>query len=86
MKRILAACLAVSCCTSAFVARADEPSFTLAQALERAGATSPAIESGAAGVLAAQAARSVAGLRPNPEMNIQTENVAGWILDRSAKS
>tara|TARA_R110000868_G_scaffold14689_37_gene68232 strand:+ start:13945 stop:15189 length:1245 start_codon:yes stop_codon:yes gene_type:complete len=77
MKRILAACLAVSCCTSAFVARADEPSFTLAQALERAGATSPAIESGAAGVLAAQAARSVAGLRPNPELNIQTENVAG---------
>lgn len=77
MKRILAACLAVSCCTRAFVARADEPSFTLAQALERAGATSPAIESGAAGVLAAQAARSVAGLRPNPELNIQTENVAG---------
>lgn len=77
MKRILAACLAVSCCTSAFVARADEPSFTLAQALERAGATSPAIEGGAAGVLAAQAARSVAGLRPNPELNIQTENVAG---------
>lgn len=77
MKRILAACLAVSCCTSAFVARADEPSFTLAQALERAGATSPAIESGAAGVLAAQAARTVAGLRPNPELNIQTENVAG---------
>lgn len=77
MKRILAACLAVSCCTSAFVARADEPSFTLAQALERAGAASPAIESGAAGVLAAQAARSVAGLRPNPELNIQTENVAG---------
>ncbi|MDR7154980.1 cobalt-zinc-cadmium efflux system outer membrane protein [Sphingobium xenophagum] len=77
MKRIFAACLAVSCCTSAFTARADEPSFTLAQALERAGATSPAIESGAAGVLAAQAARSVAGLRPNPELNIQTENVAG---------
>ncbi|MEQ6334239.1 TolC family protein [Sphingobium sp. MK2] len=77
MKRILAACLAVSCCTSAIVARADEPSFTLAQALERAGATSPAIEGGAAGVLAAQAARSVAGLRPNPELNIQTENVAG---------
>ena len=77
MKRILAACLAVSCCTSAFVARADEPSFTLAQALERAGATSPAIESGAAGVLVAQAARTVAGLRPNPELNIQTENVAG---------
>lgn len=77
MKPILAACLAVSCCTSAFVARADEPSFTLAQALERAGATSPAIESGAAGVLAAQAARSVAGLRPNPELNIQTENIAG---------
>ena len=77
MKRILAACLAVSCCTSAFVARADESSFTLAQALERAGETSPAIESGAAGVLVAQAARTVAGLRPNPELNIQTENVAG---------
>lgn len=77
MNRIFAACLAVSCCTSAFVARADEPSFTLAQALERAGATSPAIESGAAGVLAAQAARTVAGLRPNPELNIQTENIAG---------
>ncbi|AOF97396.1 TolC family protein [Sphingobium sp. RAC03] len=77
MKRILAACLVVSCCTGALAARADEPSFTLAQALERAGATSPAIESGAAGVLAAQAARAVAGLRPNPELNIQTENVAG---------
>ncbi|WP_313924288.1 TolC family protein [Sphingobium sp. SA2] len=49
----------------------------MAQALERAGATSPAIESGAAGVLVAQAARTVAGLRPNPELNIQTENVAG---------
>ena len=77
MKRIIAVCLAVSCCISAFAARADEPSFTLAQALERAAATSPAVDSGAAGVLAAQAARTVAGLRPNPELNIQTENVAG---------
>jgi outer membrane protein, heavy metal efflux system len=77
MIRIIAVFLAASCCTSALAARAEEPSFTLAQALERAGATSPAIESGAAGVLAAQAARTVAGLRPNPELNIQTENVAG---------
>tara|TARA_R110000787_G_scaffold15012_16_gene46174 strand:- start:340 stop:1584 length:1245 start_codon:yes stop_codon:yes gene_type:complete len=77
MIRIIAVFLAASCCTSALAARAEEPSFTLAQALERAGATSPAIEGGAAGVLAAQAARSVAGLRPNPELNIQTENVAG---------
>lgn len=51
--------------------------FTLDQALEAAGAASPALEAASADVRAAQAGRQVAGLRPNPNVTVEAENVAG---------
>ncbi|WP_088184191.1 TolC family protein [Sphingobium sp. Z007] len=76
MYPIFAALLAVALCAPA---RAQEgpPPFTLARALDLAGARSPATEAGQAGIASAQAARAVAALRPNPELNLQTENVGG---------
>ena len=53
------------------------PVFTLDQAVVAAGGTAPALEVGAAGVQAAQAGRTVAGLRPNPVLQAQVENVVG---------
>lgn len=53
------------------------PVVTLNQALEWSGATSPTLETAAAGVRAADAARTVAGLRPNPTASVEVENVAG---------
>src|SRR5690606_4470530 len=66
------------------VAQAQEPppaeagqSFTLDQALELAGAVSPSLEAASADVRAAEAGRRVAGLRPNPSVSVEAENVAG---------
>ncbi|ETI65154.1 transporter [Sphingobium sp. C100] len=56
---------------------ATEPPFTLERALVLGGAGSPSLEAGAAGVQAATAGRAVASLRPNPEIVVETENVAG---------
>lgn len=53
------------------------PPFTLERALALADATAPSLEAASAGVRATDAARTVAGLRPNPSINIETENVAG---------
>ena len=82
MHRLLAAVLAAMACAS--VAQAQEPppaqagqSFTLDQALELAGAVSPSLEAASADVRAAEAGRRVAGLRPNPSVTIEAENVAG---------
>lgn len=82
MHRILAALLAVSSCVSIAQAQTTVPvsagpTFTLERALELAGASAPSIEAASAGIRSADAARSVAGLRPNPSIVAQTENVAG---------
>lgn len=50
---------------------------TLDQAIATAGGVAPAAEAAQAGVEAARAARTIAGLRPNPEVQTQVENVAG---------
>lgn len=55
----------------------SEPPFTLERALALGGAVSPSIAAGTAGVQAATAGRRVAALRPNPEIVVETENVAG---------
>ena len=91
MHRILAALLAVSSCASIAQAQSTVsapagPTFTLGRALELAGAASPAIEAATAGVRSADAARSVAGLRPNPSIVAQTENVAGSGQYRGVRS
>lgn len=51
--------------------------FTLDQAVMEAGGVAPSNVAAAAGVEAAQAGRSVAGLRPNPTFQSQVENVVG---------
>jgi cobalt-zinc-cadmium efflux system outer membrane protein len=83
MHRVIAALLAMASCASIAQAQtAAQPSpstspFTLERALITAGASSPSLEAADAGVRAAGAARKVAGLRPNPEVQVQVENVGG---------
>ncbi|MCI4591712.1 TolC family protein [Sphingobium sp. BYY-5] len=77
MYRFIAAMLAVACCIPFAGAQEGSSPFTLAKALNLAGVRSPAAQVGTAGVQAAEAAQAVARLRPNPELNLQTENVAG---------
>jgi cobalt-zinc-cadmium efflux system outer membrane protein len=91
MHRILAALLAVSSCASIAQAQSTPsafagPSFTLARALELTGASSPSIDAASAGVRSTEAARSVAGLRPNPSIVVETENVAGSGQYRGVRS
>ena len=53
------------------------PVFSVDRALELAGVVSPALEAASADVRAAEAGRRVAGLRPNPTVTVEAENVAG---------
>ena len=57
-------------------ARAQTP-LTLERALEEAERASPQIHASGWGVREAEAGRVVAGLRPNPTLNIDTENIVG---------
>ncbi|PPJ71091.1 transporter, partial [Staphylococcus haemolyticus] len=81
MKKLIAAVLAAASCASIAQAQAQAqqapvpaaptsaqpmPAFTLDQAVLAAGGSAPANAAAAAGIEAAQAGRSVAGLRPNP--------------------
>lgn len=81
MHRVIAAFLAVT--SPATIAQAQSPvanqgsPLTLERALDLAGATAPSVEAASAGVRAAEAGRTVAGLRPNPTINAETENVVG---------
>lgn len=91
MHRIIAAVLAAGVCTSSLQAQtsppvAAGPAFTLADALVRAGASSAAQEAAIANIRAAEAQRRVAGLRPNPSIDVQTENVAGTGLYQGLRS
>jgi cobalt-zinc-cadmium efflux system outer membrane protein len=89
MKKMLAAVLAVATCAA--TAQAQEgakptlaaarpqqtPVITLEEAVLAAGGSAPANAAAAAGIEAARAERTVAGLRPNPVVQGQVENIAG---------
>lgn len=82
MHRVIAALLAAASCASIAQAQTSRPAgaqdvITLDEALARAGASSPSTEAAGAGVRAAEAARTVAGLRPNPSVSAESENVVG---------
>ncbi|QXQ07489.1 TolC family protein [Sphingosinicellaceae bacterium] len=81
MIRLLAACLAVASCASLAQAQTNIPTaspvLTLAQAIALASTVSPSLQAAEAGQRAAAAARTVAGLRPNPTIVAETENVGG---------
>ncbi|WP_454885866.1 TolC family protein [Sphingomonas oryzagri] len=53
------------------------PMLTLGEALDLAGAVSPNVEAAEANLRAADAARDIAGLRPNPSLSTDIENVGG---------
>lgn len=82
MKAYLAAVLAVPLCAVTAQAQTSPPStggevLTLDEALADAGVTTPLTQAAEAGVWAAEAGRSVAKLRPNPSVSVDTENALG---------
>jgi cobalt-zinc-cadmium efflux system outer membrane protein len=82
MHRIFAAVLAVSVCATSLQAQTSisssaDSALTLDEALANAGALSPGVEAARFGIVAAQAQRDVARLRPNPSIDAMAENVAG---------
>ncbi|RMB26800.1 cobalt-zinc-cadmium efflux system outer membrane protein [Sphingomonas sp. PP-F2F-G114-C0414] len=91
MHRIIAAVIAAGVCASSLQAQtrppgSAEPVLTLAEALARAGASSPFQDAASAGVHAAEAQRRVAALRPNPSLVAETENVAGTGIYQGLRS
>ncbi len=83
MHRLFAALLAAASCASvaqaqqAPVAASAAPVYTLDQAVLAAGGSAPASEAATAAIEAARQGRSVAGLRPNPVVQGQVENIVG---------
>lgn len=85
MKNMLAALLAAASCASVAQAQQErtttdniaEPALSLEEAVQAAGGAAPAAEAASAGIEAARANRTVAGLRPNPVVQGQVENVIG---------
>lgn len=82
MKRLIAAVVAAPLCVLVAQAQTSPPAtggdvLTLEEALAEAGGRSPVPFASKAGVSAAEAARVVAGLRPNPSISIDTENALG---------
>lgn len=78
MFRYIAAFAVVSFCVPAAQAQVhDGPVLTLERAIALAGGSAPAVDAARAGVAAAEAARTVASLRPNPSFQSQVENVMG---------
>ncbi len=82
----IAALVAAACCASFAQAQvASSPvagefaihPLSLEQALEAALARAPALQAAAADIRAAEAGRTIAGLRPNPEVQVEVENVGG---------
>ncbi len=91
MHRIIATLLAAGACASSLQAQtgpttATTPVLTLGQALDRAGASSPFQDAAAAGIRAVEAQRRVAGLRPNPSIVGEAENVAGTGIYQGLRS
>lgn len=84
MKKLLAAMLAAASCASTAQAQqervsadATAPMLTLEQAVAAAGGAAPSADAANAGIEAARANQTVAGLRPNPVAQAQIENVIG---------
>ncbi|MBB3983217.1 cobalt-zinc-cadmium efflux system outer membrane protein [Sphingobium fontiphilum] len=85
MHRVIAALLAVTSCAAIAQAQTEPATaaaqplgvYTLEQAVLAAGGSAPAVDAAAAAIEAAQAERTIAGLRPNPVLQGQVENVAG---------
>ena len=82
MHRLLAALLAAASCATMAQAQTSPPieagqTLSLDRALALAGATAPTLDAAEADIQAAAAARTVAGLRPNPSVTVEAENVAG---------
>ena len=91
MHRIIAAVMAAGVCASSLRAQTSppasaEPVLTLAEALARAGASSPFQDAASAGVRVAEAQRRVAALRPNPSIIAEAENVAGTGMYQGLRS
>lgn len=91
MHRIFAAILVAGVCVPSLQAQtrpptSTEPILTLAEALARAGTSSPFQDAASAGVRAAEAQRRVAALRPNPSIVAESENVAGSGMYRGLRS
>ncbi len=82
MKSLLAAMLAAPLCALPAQAQSSPPSaggdiLTLDEALADAGVTTPLTQAAEAGVRVAEAGRTVAGLRPNPSISVDSENALG---------
>lgn len=82
MHRLIAAFMAAASCAGIAQAQTSPPAvagapLSLEDALAQAGAASPSTEVATAGIRAADASRTLAGLRPNPELSVVTENVSG---------
>jgi cobalt-zinc-cadmium efflux system outer membrane protein len=82
MHRIIAAVLAAAACAHGAQAQTSPPvaqagTLTLDRALELAGGAAPSVNVATASVRVAEAQRRVAGLRPNPTVQTEIENVAG---------
>lgn len=91
MHRLIAAALAAASCATIAQAQTAPPveagaTLSLDQALSMAGATAPSLDAAEADIRAAQAARTVAGLRPNPGITVEAENVAGSGIYRGAEN
>ncbi len=84
MHRTLAALLAAVSCVSVAqahdVATTAPPAatpLTLDQAVAAAGGSAPSADAARAEIAAAEAGRTIAGLRPNPTVTTEVENIAG---------
>jgi cobalt-zinc-cadmium efflux system outer membrane protein len=85
MKKMFVAMMAAASCVSMAQAKQTPmagvaqplPVYTLDQAVLAAGGAAPAADAATAAIDAAKAGRTVAGLRPNPVVQGQIENVAG---------
>ena len=85
MKKMFVAMMAAASCASMAQAQQAPTTamtqslgvYTLDQAVFAAGGAAPAADAASAAIEAAQAERTVAGLRPNPVFQGQVENVAG---------
>ncbi|NIJ35141.1 TolC family protein [Sphingomonas oligoaromativorans] len=78
MHRVIAAVLVVTACAASAQAQTStSPVLTLSQAIQLARSAAPTMDAASAGVRAASAARDVAGLRPNPTISTDIENVGG---------
>src|SRR3546814_13458219 len=92
MHRMFAALFAaVSCAAvaqaqdSATTAPPAAPPLTLDQAVAAAGGRAPAADAARAAIAAAAAGRTIAGLRPNPTVSTEVENIYGPGLSRGPR-